>query len=59
MMEIPIEGVMYILGDSMLIFNDTSKTESVLANKKNTVSYYTMYELEMMEKSLLSILILI
>lgn len=47
------------LGDSMLVFDDISMTESVLAKKKNTFSYQIIYELEMMEKSLLSILILI
>ncbi len=44
MMGIPIDGATNIYGDSMSVINYTSKPESVLKKKNNTVCYHTVRE---------------
>ncbi len=44
MMGIPIDGATHIYGDNMSVINNTSKPESVLKKKNNTVCYHTVHE---------------
>ncbi len=44
MMGIPIDGATHIYGDSMSVINSTSKPESILKKKNNTVCYHTLCE---------------
>ncbi len=52
MMGIPIDGATHIYGDSMSVINNTSKPESVLKKKNNTVCYHTVQESVAMGESL-------
>ncbi len=42
MMGIPVNGATHIYGYSMSVINNTSKPESVLKKKNNTVCYHTV-----------------
>ncbi len=44
MMGVPIDGATHIHGDSMSVINNTSKPESILKKKNNTVFYHTVRE---------------
>ena len=44
MMGIPIFGPSYIYGDNMSVVHNTSRPESVLRNKSNSVCYHALHE---------------
>jgi hypothetical protein len=44
MMGVPISGPTYIYGDNMSVINNTSKPESVLKKKSNSISYHAVRE---------------
>ena len=52
MMGISISGPSYIYGDNMSVINNTSRPESVLRKKSNSVCYHAFYESVAMGKSL-------
>ena len=52
MMGIPISGPSYIHGDNMSVILNTSKTESTLKKKFNTIAYHAVNESMVMRKSL-------
>ena len=52
MMGISISGFSYIYGDNMSGKNNTSKPESVIKNKSNSVYYHTVHELVAMGECL-------
>ena len=43
-MSIPISGLSYIYGDNMSVEHNTSKPESVLRKKSNSVCYHAVHE---------------
>ena len=43
-MGIPISGSSYIYGDNMSVVHNTSRPESVLRKKSNSVCYHTVSE---------------
>ncbi len=51
-MGIHIDGATQIYGDSMSVINNTSKPESVLKKKNNTICYHAVYESLAMGESL-------
>ena len=51
-MGILISGPSYIYGDNMSVVHNTSRPESVLRKKSNSVCYHTVSELVAIEKSL-------
>ncbi len=52
MMSIPIDGATHIYEDSMYVINNTSKPESVLKKKNNTVCHHSRHKSEAMGESL-------
>ena len=52
MMSIPISGTSYIYGDNMSVVCSTSRPESVLRKKSNSVCYHAVCESVAMGKSL-------
>ena len=44
MMGIPISSPLYIYGDNMTVVHNTSKPESVLRKKGNSVCYHTVHD---------------
>ena len=52
MMGIPISGPSYIYGDIMLVMHNSSKPESVLRKKSNSVCYHAVHESVAMGESL-------
>ncbi len=54
MMGVVIDGATHIYGDNMLVIMNTSKTESTLNKKSNTVCYHTVRESVAMGETLTS-----
>ena len=52
MMGIPLFSTSYIYGDNMLVVDNTSRTKSLLKNKRNSVCYHVVHKSVAMEKSL-------
>ena len=52
MMGIPISGISYIYGDNMSVVSNTSRPESVLRKKSNSVYYHSVHESVAMGESL-------
>ena len=52
MMGFPISGPSYIYGDSMSVVHNTSRPESVLKKKSNSVSYHKVHESVAIRKSI-------
>ena len=52
MMGIPISSPLYIYRDIMSVLHNTSRQESVLRKKSNSVCYHTVHELVAMGESL-------
>ena len=44
MMGIPIDGPTYVYGDNMSVINNTSKPESILKKKANSICYHSIRE---------------
>jgi len=44
MMGVPLEGPVYIYGDNMSVIHNTSKPESVLKKKSNSICYHAVRE---------------
>ena len=44
MMDINIFGLSYVYGDNVLVAHNTSRPESVLRDKSNSVCYHTVHE---------------
>jgi hypothetical protein len=44
MMGVPISGPSYVFGDNMSVINNTSKPESVLKKKNNSICYHAIRE---------------
>ena len=53
MMGIPLSSPSYIYGDNMSVVNNSSRPESVLRKKSNSVYYHAVHESVAMGKSLL------
>ena len=51
-MGIPISGPSYIYVDNISVVHNTSRPESMLRKKSNSVCYHTVYESVVMEESL-------
>ena len=52
MMGIPISGPSYIYGDNMSVIHNSSRPESVLRKKSNSVCYHAVHESVAMGESL-------
>jgi hypothetical protein len=52
MMGVPIDGPTYIYGDNMSVINNTSKPESTLKKKSNSICYHFVREAVAMEECL-------
>ena len=52
MMGVPISGPTYIYGDNMSVINNTSKPESVLKKKSNSICYHAVRESVASDESL-------
>ena len=52
MMGVPISGPSYIYGDNMSVIHNSSRTESVLRKKSNSVCYHAVSESVAMGASL-------
>ena len=52
MMGIPISSPLYIYGDNMSVVCNTSRPESVVRKKSNSVCYHTVHESVAMSESL-------
>ena len=52
MMGVPIEGPTYVYGDNMSVIYNTSKIESTLKKKSNSICYYIVREAVAMGKML-------
>ena len=50
MMGVPVDGPTYIYGDNMSIINNTSKPESVLKKKSNSICYHFIREVVAMKE---------
>eukprot|EP00956_Cyclotella_meneghiniana_P014845 scaffold22390_cov24-Cyclotella_meneghiniana.AAC.1 len=54
MMGIPIEGAMRIFGDNMSVVNNSSKPESTLKKKSNSICYHLVREAVSMGEALVA-----
>ncbi len=54
MMGIPLSGPSYIYGDNMSQVTNSSRPESALKKKCNTICYHAIHELVAMDKTLLT-----
>ena len=52
MMGVPIDGPTYIYGDNMSVINNTSKPESTLKKKSNSICYHFVREAVAMQECL-------
>ena len=54
MMGVPLEGPTYIYGDNQSVINNTSKPESMLKKKSNSICYHFVREAVAMKECLTS-----
>ena len=54
MMGVPIDGPSYIYGDNMSVIHNTSKPESTLKKKSNSIAYHLVREAVAMKECLTS-----
>ena len=52
MMGVPIEGPSYVYGDNMSVIHNTTKPESVLKRKSNSICYHFVRETVAMRECL-------
>eukprot|EP00804_Cyclotella_cryptica_P014224 CCRYP_005635-RA/>CCRYP_005635-RA protein AED:0.45 eAED:0.45 QI:0/-1/0/1/-1/0/1/0/94 len=54
MMGLPIQGTSYVYGDNMSVVTHTSKPESTLKKKSNSICYHAVSEAVAMGKALVA-----